>query len=224
LINGSDLRIGRELLKDQAVVVLRDAIIGGRIPPGSKLVERDAAQMLGTSRVPARDALLALEREGLLVNRGGTRYVIDVSERDLKDLYSVRYSLEALAGELACLRLTESSDRLGECSGLVDQLHRMQKAIQNRDQVEYRKSDFQFHRALWVLSDNQLLVRLLESAMGSIYMMIVYNSRTVENWQQTVESHRAIADAICQADQERAVRNIRKHLDDVFAHLIDNRR
>jgi DNA-binding GntR family transcriptional regulator len=205
-------RIARELLKDQAVAVLRDAIIGGNIPAGSKLVERDVANKLGTSRVPARDALMALEREGLLVNRSGVRYVIDVNEEDVRELYAVRMTLESLAVELACDR----ADR-GGCEALYEAIGVMEKAIAENNPVEYRKSDFRFHKATWLLAGNQLLIRTLDAMMGSIYMVIVHNSRTTDNWQRTVELHRAVADGICSGVKVRALSAIRQHLDDVFS-------
>ena len=208
------LRIARELLKDQAIVVLRDAIIGGSIPPGARLVEREIADRLGTSRVPARDALMALEREGLLVNRGGVRHVIDVSEEEIRELYVVRVALETAAVELAC----ECKEGTG-CETLYEPISVMEEAIAAGDLVVYRKSDFRFHRATWLMAGNQLLIRVLDTVMGGIYMMIVHNSRTTENWQRTAELHRAVADAIRAGAKTEAVAAIRRHLDDVFARI-----
>jgi DNA-binding GntR family transcriptional regulator len=207
-------RIARELLKDQAVVVIRDAIIGGSIPPGSKLVERDVANKLGTSRVPARDALMALEREGLLVNRGGVRYVIDVSEQEIRELYEVRMSLESLAVELACDR----EDR-GDCGALYEPIAAMEKANAAGDQVEYRKSDFRFHRATWLMTGNQLLLRVMEMVTGSIYMIIVHSSRATKNWQRAADLHRAVADGIRAGAKAEAVAAIRRHLDEAFSTI-----
>ncbi len=94
--------LGRVFLKDQVNDLLRDMIISGRFPPGTKLIEREIADYLGVSRAPVRDALLQLEkgRLWLSINRNG-RYVIELSERDIRELYQVRNALEKLAVELA---------------------------------------------------------------------------------------------------------------------------
>ena len=71
------LDLKRNLLKDQAAEVLRDYISDGRLPEGSKVTERDVANLLGIGRAPARDALMALEAEGLVVSRPDGRYVFE---------------------------------------------------------------------------------------------------------------------------------------------------
>ncbi|MCB0187729.1 MAG: GntR family transcriptional regulator, partial [Caldilineaceae bacterium] len=58
LFNQSDprgLRLDRNSLKEQSTELLRSHIISGRIPPGTKLAEREIADLLGVSRMPARD-------------------------------------------------------------------------------------------------------------------------------------------------------------------------
>ena len=97
---GDQSRLGRVFLKDQVNELLRDMIISGRFPPGTKLIEREVADNLGVSRAPVRDALLQLEREGLLVSKPNGRYVIELTEHDIRELYQVRNALEKLAVEL----------------------------------------------------------------------------------------------------------------------------
>ena len=74
-----ELRLDRNSLKEQSTELLRSYIISGRIPPGTKLAERELADLLGVSRMPARDALMDLEREGLVVSRPNGRYVIRIA-------------------------------------------------------------------------------------------------------------------------------------------------
>src|SRR4026209_1682281 len=91
----------RASLKNQAAELLRGMIVGGKLASGSKVTERDVATWLNVSRMPARDALMDLERQGLIVTRPGGRYVIELSEQDIRHLYQLRASLEKLAFELA---------------------------------------------------------------------------------------------------------------------------
>src|SRR5204863_2745680 len=86
-------RIARESLKDQAWVILRDLIVTGVIAPGQKLTERDVAKLLGVGRMPARDALMKLEEQGLVVTKPDARYVIELSRKDIEDWFEIRQAL-----------------------------------------------------------------------------------------------------------------------------------
>ncbi len=84
---------------------LRDDIIDGTRPPGSKLVERDLAAELGVSRVPVRDALRVLVAEGLVTPRPRTWAVVrEFTAADVADLNEVRSAFELLTFQLAAQR------------------------------------------------------------------------------------------------------------------------
>jgi DNA-binding GntR family transcriptional regulator len=74
---------------------LRDLIVTGKLQGGAKLNERELAQLLRTSRTPLREALLHLEREGLVrsdLRRGFTVQLL--SARDVRETYPVLAQLE----------------------------------------------------------------------------------------------------------------------------------
>jgi DNA-binding GntR family transcriptional regulator len=209
-----ELKIEQKLLREQAVDILRDAIISGTLPPQTKLIERQVARMLGTSRIPARDALLALEHEGLVVNRNGIRTVIQVDEKEISELYLLRRTLEPIAVELAC-----DNAKPQNCALMFAQLERMRLAIVNKDGMSYRKSDLDTHRAIWELADNGLLLRVLDSLMKSIYMVIVYTASIEDSWPVTLASHQAIVENIARQDKAGAIASMQKHIDEVFERV-----
>ncbi len=95
-------------LSDGVVVpTLREAIVEGLLPPGSRLSEVLLAKQLNVSRTPMREAFSLLEREGLVtvVTRVGA-FVRAVSARDVDEIYTVRAALESLAVSLAASKLT----------------------------------------------------------------------------------------------------------------------
>ena len=61
----------RAKLMDEVYLRLRDYILSGTLVPDERLHQSDLAQMLGVSRTPVREALLRLEREGLIYARNG---------------------------------------------------------------------------------------------------------------------------------------------------------
>ncbi len=215
--NSSDkdaLRISDLDLKDQAVAVVREAIIEGRFPQGSKLVERDVARLLGTSRAPARDALLALEREGLVVARGYARHVVELKERDIHDLYVVRRTLEPLAVRLASQNQDEA---------IAMQLYRVldetQIAIDNNDTRAYKTCDLETHRLLWKLANNHYLLNQLQLIAGPIFMFINLTAEGFHDWDDVLVDHREMVEKTLSGQTEAAVEAIQRHIDNRFGHL-----
>ena len=98
-------------LRDVVFNTLREAILKGDLEPGERLMEISLANRLGVSRTPIREAMRKLELEGLvvMVPRRGAQ-VASITEKDLKDVLEVRTSLEVLATELACERMTQDRD------------------------------------------------------------------------------------------------------------------
>ena len=103
-------------LRDVVFNTLRQAILKGELAPGERLMEIQLAEKLGVSRTPIREAIRKLELEGLvlMIPRKGAE-VAKISEKSLRDVLEVRRSLEELAIELACQRMTdEEIEQLGE--------------------------------------------------------------------------------------------------------------
>ena len=85
-----------------ATELIRQAILDGRLEPGSRLKEEELARELGISRTPVREALLMLQAEGLIEttpNRGAIVRTHDAD--DLIDLYQLRALLEGYAARQA---------------------------------------------------------------------------------------------------------------------------
>src|SRR5215212_5438146 len=161
LLNQGDnhqLRLDRNSLKDQSTELLRSYIISGRIPPGTKLAERELAHLLGISRMPARDALMDLEREGLVVSKPNGRYVIELSQTDVQNLLQVRLELEKLAVTLAAQHTSPVYQ-----AALEANLQQMRAAIQQNDRNAYVKSDLEAHQLIWQQAHNPYLLKMLHS-------------------------------------------------------------
>ena len=94
-------------LRDVGFQTLRQAILRGELEPGERLMEIHLADRLGVSRTPIREAIRKLELEGLVVmipRRGAI--VASITEKDLKDVLEGRRTLEIMAAEIACDRIT----------------------------------------------------------------------------------------------------------------------
>ena len=122
-------------LRDVVFNTLRQAILKGELEPGERLMEIQLADRLGVSRTPIREAIRKLELEGLvlMIPRKGAE-VAKISEKSLRDVLEVRRSLEELAIELACQRMTE--DDIKELEEAQDAFR---AAIQSADAMTCRR-------------------------------------------------------------------------------------
>ena len=99
----------RDLLRDQAYVAIRDAIVDGTLAPEERLRDQELCAWLGLSRTPVREALSRLEQDGL-VETAPQRFtrVAPLDRRAARDAFPVVAALHALAAELALPRLTDA--------------------------------------------------------------------------------------------------------------------
>lgn len=189
----------RVSLMDQAVAMLRSHIIAGDIAPGTVLVERDVAAMLGISRAPTREALLKLESTGLVVNSRNRRRVIEPTERELAEMFEVRAPLELLASERAAVNTNpRNAEALAGC------LRDMEAAVQSSDREAFIFADFRFHEVIWEQSGNSYLENALNAISGPIFMAIVNGTVSDGDWNQIIVSHREIVESINSGDPSRA--------------------
>lgn len=208
--------IQRLTLRDQAITALRDAIVSGRLSPGSHVSEVETAAQLGISRGTLREAMRTLQNEGLLMSGSRGRLVVrHMSDQQVRDLFAVRAALEALAART----LAVSERREEAVAALKDELRAMEGT--GVDDLDRRMAaDMDFHRRLCALTGNEILLRAWTSLETSILMSITNAGidRAVRN--MNVQRHLDIVDAIAGGDEERAASSVRSHMDDAASVLL----
>src|SRR5712671_1445604 len=153
------MKIAKASLHNEAVARIRDMIMEGQLEPGTKVSEKDLCELFGISRTPLREALKVLASEGVIVllpHRGAR--VAQLTGKDMADLFQVMGSLEGLAGELACARITE------EAVNEIRALHHEMLAHYTRgDRIAYFAANQAIHEAIIVAADNSVLTLMYES-------------------------------------------------------------
>jgi DNA-binding GntR family transcriptional regulator len=151
--------LSRSVLADQVRDHLLDAILGGRFPPDSRIVETQVARELGVSQAPVREALRGLEAIGIveLLPFRGAR-VRRPSRRELIEAYAVRSALETLAARLAVPRMTDA-----DVAGLLELGSAMEVAAAAGDGPAVAEADARFHGRIVELADNATLARTWRS-------------------------------------------------------------
>jgi DNA-binding GntR family transcriptional regulator len=151
--------VERETLWDQVYSQLRDALFAGKFEPGSPLVLRDLAELLGTSITPVRDAVARLVANGTL-ERGprNTALVPDVGAVDMRHLIIVRSELEGRAAREAAM----NADKAGIAS-LQKRLAQMRRLIAEGQLGAYLDLHRQFHFGIYEMARMPILHDMIES-------------------------------------------------------------
>jgi DNA-binding GntR family transcriptional regulator len=129
-------------LAESAANRLREAILLGRLLPGTRLSQESLARQLGVSRVPLREALRALAAEGLVEWRAHQSAIVTgLSANDLLELYRLGAVTEAAAAEQACLVATPQ--HVEKLSELLDSMARP-----GISPVDWSEANRRFHAML----------------------------------------------------------------------------
>jgi DNA-binding GntR family transcriptional regulator len=145
--------VARSVLADQVRDRLLEAILSGRYPPDSRIVETQVARELGPSQAPVREALRALEGIGVVeISPFRGARVRRPSRREILEAYGVRSALETLAARLAVPRMSDA-DAL-ELAGYGEA---MDAAAAAGDGHAVAEADAKFHGRIVELAGNTTL-------------------------------------------------------------------
>lgn len=205
-------------LRDVVFKTLRQAILKGELEPGERLMEIQLAERLGVSRTPIREAIRKLELEGLvlMIPRKGAE-VAKISESNLRDVLEVRRSLEELAIDLACQRITEE-----ELESLNKAEVDFKAAIGNGDAMQIAQTDEQFHEIIYNSTKNQKLVQILNNLREQMYRYRFEYIKDANMREDLRREHREITDAIIKGECERAKAAISLHIDNQEENILKN--
>lgn len=191
-----------------------DAILDHRLAPGTKLVERDLAELLGASRGAVRAALSRLGH-GLLVelrpNRGAV--IANPSAAETRDVFEARRVIEAailqrLAGSLSAKQLAELRAFVAEES----------RAYERGDRKTGQRLSIRFHKLLSELAGNAALDRFMESLICRTPLLTLAH-RGPKLAYCGADEHREIVDALAKRDGALAVRRMSAHLASLESQL-----
>ena len=190
------------------MAALRASIINGEFAQGERLVETDLAQRFEVSRGPIRDALVQLERGGLveLRPRKGS-FVRSLSATDVEEIYSLRTALETLALRIAA----ETKAPTTEMSEHLDALEAAHRSG-NRNAIG--EADMALHRSFIAASDHQRLLDAWEKLGDQTLFMMAKLPTVDRDIQGPLGAHNAIVDAVAAGDGDRAAAALTRHLKD----------
>ncbi len=194
---------------DSAASLLRAEILNGTSAPGALLAESAVAKRLGVSRVPVREALFALEREGLVeFSPTGRAFVKALTPQDFEELYVLRLALEPLASRLAAPAFKADTSKLEKNLAAT----RRARSVQ-----EVTLLDLEFHQLILEASSNARLMKLWCSLRGELELWLGrlhrrHQLQTKETLKDTVDAHQAIIESFKTQTPTVCERLMREHI------------
>lgn len=204
-------------LRDVVFQTLRQAILRGELEPGERLMEIHLANRLGVSRTPIREAIRKLELEGLvlMIPRKGAE-VAEITEKSLRDVLEVRRALEELAVELACEKITPE-----QIQELRDAAASFRDSLQEGDITRIAEADVKFHDVIYLATDNQKLIQLLNNLREQMYRYRVEYLKRSDFHQQLMDEHEEIIETIERGQKDQAVQVVCQHVDNQVEAVMD---
>jgi DNA-binding FadR family transcriptional regulator len=218
-------------IADQIRELIRagEFVAGARLPP-----ERDLAKQLGVSRPSVREALIALEVEGLVeVRIGSGIYVLGPGVKPEGDEGAAggaaRNEVHALAGpfelmrarytiESECAALAAKSASKAQIVGIEEALEQMHREFEHEKQP--LSGDRLFHLRVVEATGNGALVAVVkmlwEERMGPLYKRLEHHYDTPALWTAAMAEHRAVLKAIAEHDVAGARGAMQRHLNKAY--------
>lgn len=193
-------KIDRLSAKERIYQTLRDWIIEGVLTPNERLVDSDLCEYFSVSRTPVREAFQLLEAQRLVeIQPGKATVVTGIDLRNLRECYLPMASVQGLAAALAC---SNASNRDMLELGRLNRV--FSDAVSSGETKSMLEADAAFHGQVIAMAGNQYL----KDFSGTLSLHIQRMEYSYFHWatasSQSVETHRALIEAIRKNDPESA--------------------
>jgi DNA-binding GntR family transcriptional regulator len=201
---------------DRAYEFAKAGIIDGRYGGGEILSEGAVADAIGISRTPVREAFVRLQTEGwlrLYPKRGAL--VVPVAPDEVEHVMDTRLLVERHAIERVIrreIRVTESLTVALEVQHALAEAHEVDQFVE---------ADREFHRIFVAAAGNPILLQLHDSLRDRQQRMgIAAITHDARRWEEILDEHRQLADAVIARDIHGARAVIDRHLDRTLSLLL----
>jgi DNA-binding GntR family transcriptional regulator len=218
--------------KGEAYHRLRSILLGGEVRPGQRLSHRALAKDLGLSRSPVREALLALEAEGIIEHRPQSGvYLRDVSPQELEELYDMRELIEPYAAGRAARMATAA--QLSQMRRVSEEFTALVKrkdftgwldAPENRRRLSTLDSDF--HTTILAAAGNRVARRFFENS-EVLSLVVSWNflqadaATLAARAVPTAKQHGEIYESIRKRNPKLAARLMLAHVSGMKVRVLD---
>ncbi|MEQ9813386.1 MAG: GntR family transcriptional regulator [Azospirillaceae bacterium] len=195
---------------------LREQILSGALEPEARLTLAALSRQLGTSMMPVREALMRLEREGLVeVAPYKDVRVAPLSITDITELFSVRAVLEGHA-----LRLAAGNEGTRLADHLEQVNARFERARADENYTEVNAANWEFHRFILDRARNHHLRRLLEDVWAKCLRYRAGFRLIPGRAESAFREHEAIIAAVRAGELDEMERICRRHIETAGREMV----
>lgn len=199
----------RVTARDKAYMWLKQAILTRDIAQGQFIVETRVAKELKISRTPIREALQALEVEGLVrLIPGKGAQVTEISLQDLDEVFEFRLLVEQFA-----IRKIITTRNFSCVPKLKEKLDMQRELLKQANPVAFIAVDKELHSLLVTSADNSRILRSYEAIHDDLVRMGIEAIQTEGRMIQVIAEHEQIVSAIEQEDVAAAEAALARHLE-----------
>ena len=203
-------------LTDRVYNHLRQDIITGKIPGGTRLVESTLAEEMQVSRTPVREALQKMTLEGLLHAMPRAGYVVDeLSDEDIQDLFDIRLDIEKIAARKALEHINRK-----EIDALKANLERMDRMLQSGMLQNLAEIDQEFHDIIYRASRSKTLYRICQNLSDHTLKFRIALSMPPSLARKTRDHHRNITRTLTDKDAQALELAVHNHLTEAKEQII----
>ncbi|MGA1862925.1 GntR family transcriptional regulator [Deferribacter thermophilus] len=203
-----DVSIDNTPLSEKIAETIRDYILKGVLKPGERLTEPKLSDILGISRTPIREALRLLEMDGfveIIPRRGAV--VTEITDKDVDEIFILKIRLESLAAKLAVNNMKEVDvERLEELN------NRLERFYSNKNVAGMIKANSDFHDYFIRKSENQRLIKFLESLQSQFKRATAYSFTETGRIEHVLNEHKEIIEAFKEKDALKVEKLVEKHI------------
>lgn len=216
---GGETKQAPQLVRERVFVSVRNAIVDGRLAPGTRLTERELCEAFGISRTVVREIARRLEAEKLatvIPHRGLS--VATLTRKHVEEIYEIRTELEAIAVRSFLKAATEAQIAQAQDFGA-----QLLEAGQHGDKVRLVETMARFNHFMSEVADNQVVTEILDQLSTRINRLRVLAMAEPGQLETGMEGVRAIIAGITARDltaAETAVRvYVRRSGEAVLRHM-----
>ena len=209
--------IQRRTLHDEVVDRMRDMIVEGQLPSGSRINESEECQRLGVSRTPVREAIKTLASEGLIElvrNKGAVVKSLDVDQ--ITEMLEAVAVLELFAARVG---VTRSSDE--EINEIVSMHKQMRSCFKAQDRLPYYKLNQSIHAAIVALAHNRAISLAHEALQMQLRRIRYVGNERPNSWSGAMREHEAMIKALKKREGDQLCAAIEEHLDHTRERVVE---
>jgi len=192
------------------------AILGGNLRLGQKINQKKLADMLNMSRTPLREALVSLEKEGLIVREERGYSICYLEKSEIDELYDTRKLLEGYGAYLCTLNITEKGR-----NDLRNHMLKVEMLMNSGEDDLLKKVEMngRIHEMIAEYSNNRYVLKYTREIRLKLSLLRVALFTVEEREEEDFNEHSEIVNAILLGDAKEARRKMEDHQENVLNYV-----